>query len=141
MPARKEHGMDTIANTQARGFAGEWHIRAVGALALVWYAIGFAQFGPSGLSAAGMSGWTQAALGASLWGGFVAGGLLLMRSRFAVQASVVALMGMMVTSLGHFVLAATPANLYAMPMLLGMWLITLPIVLYASRVHALGLLR
>lgn len=133
--------MVTIAKVKGRVLASEWHMLSVGVLTLVWYALGFVKFGPTGLEAANMSPWTQASLAACLWGGLAGAALLLVRSRFALQAFVVALVGILAASMNLFILAATPANLYAMPALLGIWLITLAALFYTSRVHALGLLR
>ena len=133
--------MDTTAKVHDGRFASDWHMLSVGALTLVWYALGFVKFGVTGLDAANMSFWTQASLAACLWGGLAGAALLLVRSRFALQAMVVALVGMIVASMNLFILAEAPANLYAMPAVLGLWLITLVTVFYTSRVHALGLLR
>lgn len=118
-----------------------WHLLGVGVLALVWNAHCFGYFGVTGSASPLVNGWTQAFLGAALWGGFAGGVLLLLRSRWAVQAFTTALVGMMATSASLFVLAAQPANLYAMPMMVGLWLITLAMLFYASRVHSRGLLR
>ena len=118
-----------------------WHMLAVGGLTLIWYALGFAEFGLTGTASHGFSGWTQASLAGCLWGGFAGAVLLLFRSRLAVQALVVALVGVMATSLDLFVLTAEPGNLYAMPTLLGLWLITQVSLFYALRVRSLGLLR
>ena len=118
-----------------------WHILSVGVLALVWNVLCFAHFGITGTASPIIHGWTQAFLGAALWGGFAGGVLLLMRSRWAVQAFTAALVGVMATSASLFVFAQEPANLYAMPMMLGLWVITLVTVFYASRIKTLGLLR
>jgi hypothetical protein len=52
-----------------------------------------------------------------------------------------ALVGLIASSAVTFVFAGEPANLYAMPMMLGMWIITLATLFYASRVNELGQLR
>lgn len=118
-----------------------WHMIAVGLLGMVWGVICLAQFGATGTTAPGGSGWTAAFFGASIWGSLGGSVLLLARSRWAVQAFTTALVGLMATSASLFIVPAVPANLYAMPMMVGLWVITLAIVFYASRVHQRGLLR
>ena len=118
-----------------------WHLLSVGGLALIWNVLCFAHFGITGAASNIVNVWTQAYLGAALWGGFGGGVLLLMRSRWAVQAFTTALVGLMATSANLFVLAKVPANLYAMPMMLGLWVITLAMLFYASRIHMRGLVR
>lgn len=118
-----------------------WHLLSVGGLAVLWNVLCFAHFGITGTASDVVNFWTQAYLGAALWGGFGGGVLLLIRSRWAVQAFTTALVGMMAASANLFVLAQHPANLYAMPMMVGLWVITLAMLFYASRIHMRGLLR
>lgn len=136
--------MTTTPDAETRGarfLSAPWHLLSVGVLAIVWNALCFAHFGITGSASPLVNGWTQAFLAAAIWGGFAGGVLLLMRSRWAVQAFTTALVGVMATSANLFVLAMVPANLYAMPMMLGLWVITLAMLFYTSRIHARGELR
>lgn len=118
-----------------------WHLLSVGVLALVWNGLCFLHFGITGSALPEVHGWTQTFLGAAMWGGFGGGLLLLMRSRWAVQAFTTALVGLIAASANLFVFAEIPADLYAMPMMLSLWVITLAMLFYTSRVQTLGELR
>ena len=131
----------TVNPKNARAFAIEWHMLVVGVLTVTWYCLGLAYFGVTGSAHAGFAGWTQVFLASSLLGGLGGGVLLLLRSRWSLQAFVCALVGLMLASAKLFLLGEAPANVYSMPMMLGMWFITLPALYYASREHAEGSLR
>lgn len=118
-----------------------WHTLAVGALTLAWTVMAFAKYGALGTGSGEVSGWAQAFIGASLWGSLAGSVLLLARSHWAVQGFVTALVGVMATAFHAFVLSEQPAALHEMPAIFGTWLITLTALYYATRVHALGLLR
>lgn len=111
-----------------------WHLVAVGALGMVWYGISLTQFGVTGMNAPAGGVLAQAGLAACMLGGFAGSAMLLLRSRWAVQALTVALVGLIAMSADMFVLAEIRADLYAMPMMLGMWIITLATLFYTSRI-------
>ena len=140
----------TLAREQA-----PWHLWAVGGLTLVWNLFCVArymgaQFGlvETGAMAetelalfAGLPLWIAAFWALSVWGALAGSALLLVRSKWAVQSFVMAVIGLMATSAYLFAFAGISANLYAMPVALAAWIITLLSLFYASRVHSAGLLK
>ena len=77
----------------------------------------------------------------SVWGGLLGSALLMVRSKWAVQAFFVALIGLMGTSFYQFALTPNPISIYDTPVNLAAWLIALVSALYALRTQALGFLR
>lgn len=114
---------------------------AVGALTLFWYSLVLAQLALTSGAAQNVSGLAQASLVGCLLAGSAGGALLLMQSRFAVQAMVAALVALLVLSAELFVFAQGPVDLYAKPMVLGLWVITQASAFYALRIRSQGLLR
>ena len=134
--------MDIAFNHRPAGpFGLAWHTLAVGALMLVWYGVCLAKFGIAGETAPMFGGWTQTFVTASVLGGLAGGALLLLRSPWSVQALTVTLVGLTSATASLFIFSVEPHNLYAMPTMLGMWLISLTTLLYASRVQPLDLGR
>lgn len=141
MPAKEVTLEATLENRRA-WFAGlSWNTLSVGVLTLFWYGMCLSKFGILGSTNPAFEGWAQAMLSVSVWSGLAGATLLSLRSRWAVQGLTMALVGLIASSAVTFVFAGEPANLYAMPMMLGMWIITLATLFYASRVNELGQLR
>lgn len=111
----------------------QWRHLALGGIASLWFSLCLAKFGVTGSELAIYSGWTKTFVASSLWGGLAGSMLLMLGSRWAVQAFTVALVGLMAASANLFIFPQVPANLYAMPTILGMWLITLATFFYALR--------
>ncbi|MHA7819116.1 MAG: hypothetical protein ACX930_05665 [Erythrobacter sp.] len=111
----------------------QWSLLALGAISGLWYSLCLAKIGVIGTDLAIYSGWTRTFVASSLWGGLTGSLLVTLGSRWAVQAFTVSLVGLLAASVNLFIVPDVPANLYAMPLLLGMWLITLPAFYYASR--------
>ncbi len=134
-----------------------WHLWAVGALTLVWSVYGAARFlaAQSGTTSAGaitpssdefsafaaLPIWAGAFWALNAWGMLAGSAMLFVRSSWAVQSFVVALFGLAGMSVQLFVIAEQPANIYAMPIALATWIITMVSLLYASRAQASGFLR
>ncbi len=118
-----------------------WHRLSVGGLTLVWTLMAFAKYGALGTASPEVTGWGQAFVGAALWGSFAGSLLLLASSRWALQAFVTALVGVIGTALHVVALSDHPAALHEMPALYGTWLITITALYYTARIHALNLLR
>lgn len=114
----------------------EWRNLGLGGIAGLFYSLALAKFGVTGIAQPFDNLWTQTFVEASLWGGFAGSMLLMLGSRWSVQAFTVALVGLLATSAMLFVFPPVPANLYAMPTMLGMWLITLAVFYYALRMHS-----
>lgn len=129
--------MEAIATSAQEGPRPlEWRLLALGGISGLWYSLCLAKFGITGSEMSIYSGWTQTFVASSLWGGFAGSMLVMLGSRWSVQAFTVSLVGLLAASANMFVFPDVPANLYAMPTMLGMWLITLAVFYYASRMHA-----
>ncbi len=132
-----------------------WHLVAVGVLTLVWSSYGIArylstQFGL--LDAAAISGlelaqfvslplWAKAAWAVSAWGAFAGAALLLVRSKWAVQAFVMALIGLAATTFYQTAFSAQVVSIYDMPITLATWFVTIAAAFFTLRVYSLNLLR
>jgi len=68
-----------------------------------------------------------------VWGGLLGSLFLVARSRWAVQAFVMALVSLMGVSIWLFALSDHAANIYAMPVALTTWFVTLTTLLYSTR--------
>ncbi|EAQ29346.1 hypothetical protein NAP1_01200 [Erythrobacter sp. NAP1] len=130
-----------LSRRDETGGAMPWHMLAVGILVLVWSMMVFAKYGALGTASGEISGWTQVYVAACVWGSFAGAILLLARSRWAVQAFVTGIVGIMAASFTMIVLNSPAGNIYHMPALFGLWVITQTALLYALRVRSRGLLR
>ncbi|WP_162627638.1 hypothetical protein [Erythrobacter sp. KY5] len=130
-----------LSRRDVPGEAMPWHMLAVGVLVLAWSVMVFAKYGVLGTASGEISGWTQVHVAACVWGNFAGAILLLARSRWAVQAFVTGIVGIMAASLTLIIQNGPAASIYHMPALFGLWVITQTALLYALRVRSRGLLR
>lgn len=129
--------MEALVNPgKIQGRPLNWSLLALGGISGLWYSLCLAKFGVTGTELAIYSGWTKTFVASSLWGGLAGSMLVMLGSRWSVQAFTVSLVGLLAASVNLFIAPEVPANLYAMPTILGMWLITLATFLYASRIHS-----
>lgn len=97
-----------------------WHLWVIGVLALLWNGMGafdyvmtetqnegyMSRFPPEQLDFFyGFPAWLVALWAIAVWGGVVAALLLLLRKRFAVEAFLVALVAMVITTIRNYVFA------------------------------------
>ena len=132
-----------------------WHFYAAGICGVVWGAFSVLRFFAFQLGMLGTSAiadlqlvpfldlpmtitaaWAMCSIGALAGAVF-----LLLRSRWAVQAFTISLVGLMATSLYQFGMVANPISIYDMPINFAVWVIALLSLHYASRAHAHGLLN
>ena len=137
-----------------------WHLWAVGLISLLWNMIGAYDYFQtrSGnleyLQAAGMGEvelawldsfpvWANGAWALGVWGAVAGSVLLLMRSRFAVHAYVVAIFGIAVTTVFQYGFPHPASVDGALTVVFSavLWLATLGQLYYARRQSANGLLR
>lgn len=132
-----------------------WHLWAVGGLTLIWslygasrfLALKFGLFLDSGYASAELAHyasfplWASAFWALTIWGSVTGAALLLLRSSWAVQSFVIAVFGLIGTSLYQFVFASEAANIYAMPIALATWIITIVALLFTSMAREAGQLR
>lgn len=76
-----------------------------------------------------------------VWGALAGSVLLLARSRFAVAAMVIALVGLIGTTVYNYALIDVPADMAAPALDVAIWAVTLFLLFYARRMAAAGVLR
>ena len=141
-----------------------WHIWVVGVVTLLWHGFGAYDYLMSATRNAayfemipedqrpgmlayldGMPVWAVSTWALGVWGSVVGSLLILLRSRHAVAAFVLSLIGLIGTSLYTYVLAPVPAmsrmNSVAMIITLTIVVVLLATLFYARRQVALGNLR
>jgi hypothetical protein len=88
--------------------------------------------------------WREATWALGVWGGLLGALLLLARSRHAVTAFAVSLLGLAVSTLYQYVLSTPPPEMRSMTMIgmnLAIWVIAVGLLWYAIRMRRSGVLR
>lgn len=85
--------------------------------------------------------WANAFWALGVWGALAGSVLLLLRSRWAVAAMVVALVGLIGTTAYNYVLIDVPADMEAPALDVAIWAVTLFLLFYARRMVAAGVLK
>ncbi len=135
------------------------HLWIVGALALLWNAFGAWNYlmtqtrneaVMASLTAAqrtyidSIPAWADAAWALGVWGAVAGTLLLLVRSRYAVAAFVVSILGLAGTSVYQFVMSSPPEEMTGganLVLHLVIWAIAVALLLYALRMRGRGVLR
>lgn len=150
--------MENLQATPARTPA---HLWAIGVISLLWNSFGCVDYTMSKLDPLGymksvgmgeaeiaymlaMPAWLSAFWALGVWGSLAGSVLLLLRSRHAVTAFAVSLLGFAVSQLSHFLDSTMPASMNSgamMAMNLVIWGSLLFFLWYASRMKAAGVLR
>lgn len=156
--------MDQVEQTTAPATAAPKSLYVVGALALLWNGFGCYDYlmtrmrdtdylasmmpnvDPNAILAwvDGFPMWAQFGWGLGVWGGLIGSILLLLRSRWAVPALLLSLLGA-ILGLGYQIVAAPPLPGAEGPMVEAMpyviILIALAVFLYARAMRSRGVLR
>lgn len=85
--------------------------------------------------------WAVALWALGVWGAFAGSVLLLLRSKYAVPAMLVALVGLIGTTIYNYVLIDVPESMQAPVLDAAIWAVTLFLLFYARRMVAAGVLR
>jgi hypothetical protein len=135
------------------------HLWIVGILAVIWNGFGgfdylmtqtrneayLANFtDPQRIYFDSFPAWMEAAWALGVWGGFAGALLLLLRSRWAVAAFVVSLLGLVTTTVYQYWLSSPPEDLMTGGMMafqIAIWAIAVTLLLYAIRMRHNGVLR
>ncbi|MBA3678344.1 MAG: hypothetical protein H0W74_13245 [Sphingosinicella sp.] len=135
------------------------HLWIVGILAALWNAFGcvdytmtqtrneawLANFTPDMVDYVNaFPAWAEAAWALGVWGGLAGSLLLLARSRYAVTAFAVSLVGLLGTTIYQFAMSELPASMTTGGMIgmnVAIWIVAIALFLYARRAQAQGLLR
>lgn len=132
-----------------------WHLWLVGLLTLLFNAMGVMSYVSTELGMLAEMGmtpeqiafmdsypaWAVALWALGVWGAFSGSVLLLLRSRFAVAAMVVALVGLIGTTVYNYVLIDVPESMQAPVLDVAIWAVTLFLLFYARRMAAAGVLK
>lgn len=85
--------------------------------------------------------WISAFWALGVWGAFSGSVLLLARSKWAVTAMTIALIGLVGTTLGNYVILDVPAEMQAPALDVAIWAVTLFLLFYCRRMAQAGVLR
>lgn len=146
--------MATIGSAPARA---PWHLWAVGAVSLLWNAFGAydytmsklspdAYFHQAGLSDATIAymkafpAWLTSFWALGVWGSLLGSVLLLVRSRQAVAAFALSLLGLVVSQ-GYQALALHPPQSPPLGLTLTIWIALILFLLYSRAMAKRGVLR
>jgi len=144
--------MTIVAQERERAPA---HLWIVGAVTLLFNAMGivsylttkFGMLAEMGLTPDQIAfmesypAWISAFWALGVWGAFGGSVLLLARSRWAVPAMVVALIGLVGTTLGNYGVLDVPSGMQAPALDVAIWAVTLFLLVYARRMTKAGVLR
>ena len=131
------------------------HLWVVGILTLLWNAVGAWSYTSTQLGKLdgfGMSdeaidyvsnfpAWADALWALGVWGATLGSVLLLLRSRWAVTAFLVSVIGLVGTTIYQRVLTQLPEDMQGWGIALTIWAVTLFLVWYSMRMRASGVLR
>ncbi len=135
------------------------HLWIVGVVSALWNAFGcfnyvIAQTGnfdmAGGVTDAqrafveGFPAWSEAAWALGVWGALAGSLLLLARSRFAVAAFIVSILGLAGTTVYQFAIADAPPEFTtpgSLALHASIWAVAIALLLYAIRMRARGVLR
>lgn len=132
-----------------------WHLWVVGILTLLWNAVGCWSYTSTQLGMLEGYGmpreaieyvtefpaWADALWALGVWGALAGSILILLRSRHAVTAMLVALVGLVGTTIYQRVLTELPADMAGIGLPVAIWATTLFLTWYAFRMKAVGVLR
>lgn len=132
-----------------------WHLWVVGILSLLWNSVGvysylmteLGRLGDLGMNREqiaffdGFPAWATAVWALGVWGCLLGSILLLARSRHAVTAFGVSIVGLVGTAIFSYFVADVPDGLQSVPLDIAIWVITFGLFLYARRQAASGVLR
>ena len=132
-----------------------WHLWAVGIVTLLWNAVGVYSYLMTELGKLASLGfephqiayfdsfpaWAIAFWALGVWGAFAGSILLLLRSRYAVHALIVALVGLVGTAYFEHFVADVPADLQNPALNAAIWILTVGTLWYAYKMRSAGVLR
>lgn len=133
-----------------------WHLWVVGILTLLWNAVGGFSYTMTRLGMLEQLGmgeaeiaffesaplWSNFFWALGVWGAILGSVLILARSRFAVHAMVVAIVGLLGSNIWQYAIATDmPESLQSPALTIMIWVTTLFMLFYASRMARAGVLK
>lgn len=142
-------------NNTLGGVKTPWHLWVVGILTLLWNAVGgwsYTATQTGNLEGIGMSdeaiayvsnfpAWADTLWALGVWGAIIGSILILLRSRHAVTAIGVAIVGLIGTTIYQRVLTELPADMQGIGLPIAIWATTLFMLYYAVRMRNDGVLK
>lgn len=151
--------METTLNGGAdAGAKTPWHLWVVGAVSLLWNAGGVTSYTMTHMDMlenmdmpanqiafySSFPAWATGVWALGVWGCFIGSALLLFRSRFAVHAFAISIVGLLGTTIFQWGIADMPAELKSgghIAFAAAIWVITIALFIYARRQQVNGVLR
>jgi uncharacterized membrane protein (UPF0136 family) len=147
--------MNGIGGNRLGGTATPWHLWVVGGLTLLWNSVGIFSYMMTELGKLADLGmtpeqiawfdsfpaWATAVWALGVWGAFFGSILLLLRSRWAVTAILIALVGLAGTTIYQNFVTEVPADMRNLGLDLTIWATTLLMLWYALRMRRAGVLK
>ncbi|WP_026092014.1 hypothetical protein [Porphyrobacter sp. AAP82] len=144
-----------MTDVSASRIATPWHLWVVGVVTLLFNAMGIVSYLTTKLGMLEQMGltpeqiafmesypaWIGAFWALGVWGAFAGSVLLLARSQWAAGAMGVALVGLIGTTLGNYVVLDVPAAMQAPALDIAIWAVTLFLLFYARAMAGKGVLR
>jgi len=146
----------TLTNAQNHGQAQTpWHLWVVGGLTLVWNSVGCFSYTMTRLGMLADLGmgeaeiaffeshpiWANTFWALGVWGALSASILILLRSRFASHAAVVAIIGLIGSNIYQYGMVDVPESLQSPVLTAIIWVTTLAMLAYARVMTKAGVLR
>ena len=142
-------------NRRLGGPRTPWHLWVVGVVTLLWNAVGIVSYMTTRLGMLEQLGmtpdqiaffdsypvWANTFWALGVWGAFAGSILLLLRSRWAVVAMVIAIVGLLGTTYFQFVHIDLPESLSAPGLTAAIWATTFIMLFYAVRMRSAGVLK
>ncbi len=144
--------MTTVIGGRARA---PWHLWVMGVVTLLFNSMGIISYTTTKLGMLAEMGltpsqiafmdsypaWVSGFWALGVWGAFAGSVLLLLKSRLVVPAMWAALLGLVVTTVYHYMLIEVPADMQAPVLDVTIWAVTLFLLFYARRMAQAGVLR
>lgn len=132
-----------------------WHLWVVGVLTLLWNAVGGFSYTVTHLGMLADLGfgeteiayfeshpmWANAFWALGVWGAIAGSMLILLRSRFAVHAVLIAIVGLLGSNFYQFAMTDIPESMESPALVVFIWATTLFMLFYSSRMARAGVLR
>lgn len=132
-----------------------WHLWVVGLLTLLWNAVGGFSYTMTRLGMLDQLGmseteiaffesapvWSNAFWALGVWGAIAGSLLILLRSRYAVHAIVIAIIGLIGSNIWQYVIADVPDTLQSPALSIMIWATTLFLLFYSLRMTKAGVLK
>ncbi len=132
-----------------------WHLWVVGVLMLLWNSVGGFSYTMTRLGKLEDLGmgqaeiayfesapmWSNVFWALGVWGAIAGSVLILLRSRYAFHAVCVAIIGLIGSNIWQYGMSDMPESLYSPALTIMIWVTTLFMLFYTSRMSQQGILR